>query len=145
MEHKRRRFFSSVTERKERLERIAKASPPASTFEGHLQRWRDDKAVEEGRDTDASDDDLHLDGDPDVDTVEDVDDELLAVQVAAPRRGKPLTIKPAHRQAPPPSDTRGESWWTKTTRQDHSATANQELGRMSKSKEGRLTAARIIE
>lgn len=63
-------------------------------------------------------------------------DELLSVQTTTRRRGRPLSLKPSHRQPPPPSDTRGESWWTKV-RKDESMTE------AARGQEDRLKRSRV--
>jgi hypothetical protein len=106
-------------EEKERLERIAASAPPAV----------EDEELEDG---------VEPDGDPDLDA-EQVDSELLAVQTAAARRrGRPMSIKPAHRQPRASGDTRGESWWLKVKPgESMTSAATQELERMANTKEGK--------
>jgi hypothetical protein len=136
-----RQKFDRKREERERLARIAEAAPPAHTVDGQLQRHRDRQADERGDPRPGAallEDDVETEGEPDPDAA-DVDAELLDVQPAASRRrGRPLSIKTAHRQSPPPGDTRGESWWLKVRPGDSmTAAATQELDRMRESKEGK--------
>ena len=135
MEHKRRRFFKTVTERRERLERIAASSPPASTIEGQVQRLRDRRAEERGEPapgTVVEDEDEVEASEPDEDA------QVAAAVLERPqprRRGRPLSLKPSHRQPLPPSDTRGESWWTKPlSREEFQDAARAERDRLKKSR-----------
>lgn len=77
-----------------------------------------------------------IDVDTDDETTE-VIDEVLAVQSTTrpPRRGVGIQIT-KHRQTEP-TDTRGESWWTRTPQGQMTATAKRELSRMANSKEGK--------
>jgi hypothetical protein len=142
-----RQKFDRQREERERLARIADAAPPAHTVEGQLTRFKDRRAEERGEPLPGQE--LLDEGSDDLDTEPDEDAADVEEEVAAPlppvRRGRPITVKPAHRQPHGSGDTRGESWWTRTSREDHSKTAEAELARMAQSKEGRRTHRQLSD
>lgn len=127
MEHRRRRYFTSAQakqERTDRLARIAQASPPPAAPVDEPDDEEQDDSLPPALEG-ATDDDEDLDS---------------AIEAAAPRRppGRP-SVKPAHRQAAPSGNTRGDSWWTRTSRENHSTIAAAEQARMASTKEGQRT------
>lgn len=148
MEHKRRRFFKTVSDRRERLERIAAATQPAATIEGQVQRLRDRRA--EARGEPAPGTVIDEDDVAEADALEPNEDAQAAETVLEQsdrrrRRGRPLTLKPSHRHPPASSDTRGASWWTTVDRERFSQAAAQERPRMEKSGVAKSVVGRINE
>lgn len=132
-------------EERERLARIAEASPPASTFDGQVQRLRDRRA--EARGEPAPGTVLDEDDMPEVDSMEPDEDAQAAetVLAATPRRGRRPGWKPGHRV-----DERGASsselpWWTRTAREGFTQTAEAERARMEKTKVAASVVGRINE
>lgn len=111
-----------VDDRK-RLARITQATPPATTFDGQLQRMRDkNRAVEAGEDLDEDEDEELLDEENASDEeVDEIADEVL--EVVHP--SAPVARKPEHRQAPKPKErVTGElPWWATRGREGFTAAA----------------------
>lgn len=141
METRRQKHRQALTERRERLTRIANSAPPASTIDGALRRWKDERAIEAGEDPHAIDDedDDGADGDEGGEAL-DADGQPPRPVVAAQPAYKPGT----RQAAPTPAKATNElPWWAKAKPGEMTAAAEQHRERMSGSKAAKWVSGKI--